>query len=140
MNIEPSPTYTIPRCRPSITVMASPKTKLICAKQCCCGVWMQGKVDHVGSFPELEDEMCTWEPLSGMPSPDRLDALVWALTDLAIGGGPLVYTQAEEHFVCDPMRIPSIWQRVYAIDFDNSYFAAVWGAHDRAGHRESAPA
>jgi hypothetical protein len=76
--------------------------------------------------------MCTWEPLSGMPSPDRLDALVWALTDLAIGGGPLVYAQAEEQFVCEPMRIPAIWQRVYAIDFDNSYFAAVWGAHDRS--------
>jgi hypothetical protein len=95
-------------------------------------LYEQGKVDHVGSFPELEDEMCTWEPLSGMPSPDRLDALVWALTDLAIGGGPLVYAQAEEQFVCEPMRIPSIWQRVYAIDFDHAWFAAVWGAHDRA--------
>jgi hypothetical protein len=57
-------------------------------------LYEQGTVDHVGSFPELEDEMCTWEPLSGMPSPDRLDALVWALTELAIGGGPMVYSQA----------------------------------------------
>ena len=35
--------------------------------------------------------MVTWEPLSGHASPDRLDALVWALTELAIGGGPSVW-------------------------------------------------
>jgi phage terminase large subunit-like protein len=54
-------------------------------------LYEQRKVDHVGSFPELEDQMVTWEPLSGMASPDRLDALVWALTELAIGGGPSVH-------------------------------------------------
>ena len=36
-------------------------------------------------FAELEDQMCTWEPLSGDPSPDRLDALVWAFTELMLG-------------------------------------------------------
>lgn len=39
-------------------------------------------VHHVGSFPELEDQMCTWVPDSGMPSPDRMDAVVWALSEL----------------------------------------------------------
>jgi len=38
------------------------------------------RVHHVRSFPELEDQMCTWVP--GEPSPDRMDALVWALTYL----------------------------------------------------------
>jgi phage terminase large subunit-like protein len=28
----------------------------------------QGRVHHVGSFPDLEDQMCTWEPLSGQRS------------------------------------------------------------------------
>ena len=37
-------------------------------------------VHHVRAFPELEDQMCTWTP--GEPSPDRMDALVWALTYL----------------------------------------------------------
>lgn len=41
------------------------------------------QVRHVGGFPELEDEMCTWTP--GMDSPDRMDALVWGLTELLIG-------------------------------------------------------
>jgi len=36
------------------------------------------------SFPELDDQLCTWEPLSGEPSPDRLDALMWALSELML--------------------------------------------------------
>lgn len=43
-------------------------------------LYEQGRVHHVGEFPELEDEMCQWEP--GMPSPNRMDALVWAITEL----------------------------------------------------------
>lgn len=43
-------------------------------------LYEQGKVHHVGVFPELEDQMCSWQP--GEKSPDRLDALVWAITDL----------------------------------------------------------
>lgn len=45
-------------------------------------LYQQGRVHHVGGFPELEDQLVQWEPLSGMRSPDRLDALVWALTEL----------------------------------------------------------
>ncbi len=92
-------------------------------------LYEQGKVDHVGIFPELEDELCTWEALSNLPSPDRLDALVWGLTELAIGGGPMVYAQPVEDFVCDPFRLPSSWPSVCVIDFDRSQFAAVWGVH-----------
>jgi len=42
------------------------------------------KVHHVGMFAELEDQMCDWVPDSGQPSPDRMDALVWALTELML--------------------------------------------------------
>ena len=49
----------------------------------------QGKVHHVGTFPELEDQLCQWVP--GEPSPDRLDAMVWALTELAGRSGPAVW-------------------------------------------------
>jgi phage terminase large subunit-like protein len=44
----------------------------------------QGKIHLVGTFPTLEDQLATWVPDSGDPSPDRLDALVWALTNLLI--------------------------------------------------------
>lgn len=39
-----------------------------------------GQVHHVGHFPDLEKEMCRWVP--GEKSPNRLDALVWAITEL----------------------------------------------------------
>jgi len=42
----------------------------------------QGRVHHYGSHPELEDELCTYDG-SG-DSPDRLDAFVWAMTDLMV--------------------------------------------------------
>lgn len=40
------------------------------------------RVHHVGVFPMLEQQMTTWEP--GDDSPDRLDALVWAVTELGL--------------------------------------------------------
>lgn len=44
----------------------------------------QGRVHHNGLFADLEDELCTWVP--GEDSPDRLDAMVWALTELMLLG------------------------------------------------------
>jgi len=44
-------------------------------------LYEQFRVHHVGAFPELEDQMVLWTPES-KESPDRLDALVWALTEL----------------------------------------------------------
>ena len=46
-------------------------------------LYEQGKVKHVGAFPQLEDQMCSWT--IDAPSPDRLDALVWAVTELLVG-------------------------------------------------------
>lgn len=50
-------------------------------------LYEQGRVRHAGRFPALEDEMCdfTCDGLSSGRSPDRLDALVWAVTALALG-------------------------------------------------------
>ena len=47
----------------------------------------QGRVSMVGAFPELEDQLCamTGSGYLGEGSPDRADALVWALTDLMLG-------------------------------------------------------
>lgn len=49
-------------------------------------LYAQGRVRHAGTFPDLEDEMCAFGPrgLEGGRSPDRLDALVWALTHLML--------------------------------------------------------
>jgi predicted phage terminase large subunit-like protein len=45
-------------------------------------LYEQGKVHHFGTFPELEDQLCEWVP-GAQKSPDRLDALVWALSKLS---------------------------------------------------------
>lgn len=66
-------------------------------------LYEQGRVHHVGSFPELEDQLCEWVP--GSKSPDRLDALVWAVTSAML---TLDDSDAddEEYMVYDqPVRI-----------------------------------
>ena len=45
-------------------------------------LYEQRRVSHVGAFPKLEDQMCGWNPAEAGPSPDRVDALVWCLTEL----------------------------------------------------------
>jgi phage terminase large subunit-like protein len=52
------------------------------------------------SLKELETQMTTWEPLGSIGSPDRLDALVWALTELLLNGAAkpqlkLVYSDSK---------------------------------------------
>lgn len=47
-------------------------------------LYEQEKVHHVGTHPKLEDQMTTWDASDGSPSPDRVDALVWALTELMV--------------------------------------------------------
>lgn len=51
-------------------------------------LYEQGRVAHAGALPELEDEMCDFgsDGLSSGKSPDRVDALVWALTALMLRG------------------------------------------------------
>jgi phage terminase large subunit-like protein len=46
-------------------------------------LYEQHRVFHVGQFADLEDQMCEWNPTEGV-SPDRIDALVWAITELGL--------------------------------------------------------
>lgn len=47
-------------------------------------LYEQGRVHHLGYFPKMEDQMVVWDPtIKQKASPDRLDALVWALTELS---------------------------------------------------------
>jgi phage terminase large subunit-like protein len=51
-------------------------------------LYEQGRVHHVGEFNNLEDEMCNWVPGQSTWSPNRLDAAVWALTELMLKNVP----------------------------------------------------
>jgi phage terminase large subunit-like protein len=46
-------------------------------------LYEQGRIIHADTFPELEDELCVWTP-DTVESPDRMDAMVWGLTDLLL--------------------------------------------------------
>lgn len=48
--------------------------------------YAQGRVKHAAAFPALEGEMCAFGSECFKDSPDRLDARVWAMTDLLMGG------------------------------------------------------
>ena len=49
-------------------------------------LYEQNRVHHVGAYPKLEDQMTSYTSDS-KESPDRMDALVWGLTELMLGGG-----------------------------------------------------
>ena len=80
--IEPSAPFTAVHASRGKVTRAEPVAAL----------YEQGRVHHLGVFPRLEDQMCAFTPdahgdlraRSLGHSPDRVDALVWALTDLLI--------------------------------------------------------
>jgi hypothetical protein len=55
-------------------------------------LYEQGRVSHLGTFPELESQQTTWVP-SDSDSPDRVDALVHGLTELFPVAGPVTVTR-----------------------------------------------
>ncbi|MGH8545432.1 MAG: terminase large subunit domain-containing protein [Gammaproteobacteria bacterium] len=71
-----------------------------------------GEVCHAGVFPELEDQMTNWVP--GMLSPDRLDAMVWAVTEAhgVVGWRPLSADPVPPPKGPDDGFIPQGWQPV----------------------------
>jgi phage terminase large subunit-like protein len=68
-------------------------------------LYEQGRVHHVGGFDLLEDQMVMWTPDS-KDSPDRLDALVWALTELSTGGSSMI-ALANMSILCPSCGMPS---------------------------------
>ena len=70
-NVNPDIPYKAVRATRGKMVRAQPVSAL----------YEQGKIHHVGCFPQLEDQLCLWTPES-LDSPDRLDALVWGVSEL----------------------------------------------------------
>ena len=58
-------------------------------------LYEKGMVSHVGTFPELEDQLANMTSAGyvGEGSPDRADALVWALSELALGQSRRAWAQ-----------------------------------------------
>ncbi len=73
-----------------VTVVQTARGKLVRAEP-ISALYADGLVHHVGVFDEMEIEMTTWTPDSS-ESPNRMDALVWALTELMRA---MVYDEVE---------------------------------------------
>jgi phage terminase large subunit-like protein len=53
-------------------------------------LYEQGRVHHVGVFAKLEDQMVAWDPvMTPHDSPDRMDALVWGISELLLEAQPV---------------------------------------------------
>jgi phage terminase large subunit-like protein len=79
---------TLHTVRPSlpITLVHASRGKLPRAEP-VAALYEQHRVHHVGLFPELEDQMTSYDG-SAKVSPDRMDALVWALSELMVDAPP----------------------------------------------------
>ena len=53
-------------------------------------LYEQEKVHHIGTYPELESQMCSYTGET-TESPDRLDALVWGLSEISRTSGRAVF-------------------------------------------------
>ena len=69
--------------RQRIKLVTATKGKYVRAEP-IYSLYEQGKIYHIGQFPLLESQMITFDPEKGK-SPDRVDALVWAFTELMLG-------------------------------------------------------
>lgn len=93
--------HVIKTCDPSVSykeVIAS-RGKWVRAEP-VSALYEQGRVHHVGSFTSLEDEMCEFGPDGKVDgkSPNRLDALVWAITELMLDAPvPAAYGRYSAH-------------------------------------------
>jgi hypothetical protein len=74
------------------TVQGAPSCKLIFASrgkltraEPVQKLYADGRIHHCGHFPYLEQEMTSYRPKARMDSPNRMDALVWMLTDVMLG-------------------------------------------------------
>lgn len=96
-------------------------------------LYEQGRVHHVGAFPQLEDQMCAFTPdfdrNEAGYSPDRLDALVWALTELMLETD-MVFAGDMPQMMVEPFPIPEHWPRAFAMDVELAQVSALWAAWD----------
>ncbi len=89
-------------CDPSVAYRAvrASRGKYIRAEP-VAALYEQGRVHHVGAFSTMEDQMVQWTPQGNERSPDRMDALVWGVTELLIDEEEM----ERRHQFIEPYRI-----------------------------------
>src|SRR5215471_8699191 len=104
----------------AFTAVRASRGKVVRAEP-VAALYQQGHVHHIGTFPQLEDQMTNFtsdiDRAAAGYSPDRVDALVWAFTELLVEQMPgegiyeLYRQQAEEAKQrCQPQPAQTVWQ------------------------------
>lgn len=93
----------------------------------------QDRVSVVGSLPELEDQMMmlTSAGFEGEGSPDRVDSMVWGVTELMLTGKH-VFAYAAPEFSVDPFVMPAFWPRGFAMKIEGETTFVLFAAFDKA--------
>jgi phage terminase large subunit-like protein len=105
------------RCNDAVLTISVRGSAVVCQPLCGCRP-AQGRVHHIGTFPQLEDQMTNFtsdiDRAAAGYSPDRVDALVWAFSELLVepmnGEGKFeFYRQYDE--VAAQRSKPRLWAR-----------------------------
>lgn len=96
---------------PSVKLVTATRGKLVRAEP-VQKVYEDGRAHHVGTFPMLEKEMRSYTPASKL-SPNRMDALVWAMTDLIHGAGAATDQSAFAPTSDDPRTLAQRRRRLH---------------------------
>ncbi len=129
---------TIRTVRPAlpVTLVRATRGKRVRAEP-IAALYEQGRVHHVGAFQELEDQMCSFTPDAILEkSPDRVDAAVWALTELS-GRGGQVFSSASNSTPATPGAIAEATSAAIGVRLGVDGDAIVvlrWGKYSPAVH------
>ena len=95
--------HTIASADPQVNVreVTASRGKVVRAEP-IAAMYEQGKISHVGRLEALEQQLCTWTEDS-RDSPDRLDAMVWAATEIMEGSSALVFLNAAREEQAAPL-------------------------------------
>ena len=98
-------------------------------------LYEQLKIHHVGQFNALEDEMTSWQPGLSSFSPNRMDALVWVLTELMLGEGAYEAASAGFDSGEDPNEMGlDMWMRPRRFPRIERPWPSIWGEVDELGN------
>ena len=95
-------------------------------------LYEEGKVKHTAGLERLEDQLTSWEPLSGAASPDRLDALVWGITDLMLQMKNEVVKANVSDIEISGIEIPDHWPKCYAVNITSDKITILWAGWNLA--------
>lgn len=114
-----------------ITIVHASRGKFARAEP-VAALYEQNKVHHVAGLTQLEDQLTSWEPLGNVGSPDRLDALVWGITDLMLQMKNEVVKANVSDIEISGIEIPDHWPKCYAVNITSDKITILWAGWNLA--------